>query len=346
MSRQVGAGRRISDDMIERAKAIDLLDEAQRLGAKLKRVGAGEHVGACVVCGGRDRFSVNTAKKVWFCRYCGKGGNDALSLVAHVRGLDLSERGGEGLRKAIEEITGEEAEVERKRSPAPAAVISPKAISDDDARNLRSAARIVSELIPLKGTLGERYLAEFRAIDTSAIRDVLERTDAVGWHEAVYFNEEGHALHGRKLGAIIGIMSDPITAKPTGAVSRTYLGPDGTKLGKARTLAVPAGIIRLTPDEDTLAGLHIGEGLETAADLLSQGFAPMWAMGSTALMAKFPVLGGIEHLTIFADRDDNGAGEIAAREAEARWQAAGREVRIWRRKNGLGDFNDATRAAR
>jgi hypothetical protein len=66
----------------------------------------------------------------------------------------------------------------------------------------------------------------------------------------------------------------------------------------------------------------------------------MWATGSTSLMAKFPVLGGVECLTLIVDHDRNRAGEEAARETEARWRAAGREVRL-RQPNQLGDFNDA-----
>jgi putative DNA primase/helicase len=59
-------------------------------------------------------------------------------------------------------------------------------------------------------------------------------------------------------------------------------------------------------------------------------------------MAKFPLLAGIEALTIFADYDANGAGERAARELEARWLQEGREVRIFIRDK-LGDINDALR---
>ena len=86
---------------------------------------------------------------------------------------------------------------------------------------------------------------------------------AIGWHPAVYFNEPGHALHGRKLGCIVGVMTDPITAMPTGAISRTYIheGQQGRQGEDARP---PAGIVRLSLDEDVLERLHIAEGLETA----------------------------------------------------------------------------------
>jgi hypothetical protein len=34
-------------------------------------------------------------------------------------------------------------------------------------------------------------------------------------------------------------MTDASTAEPTGAISRTYIGPDLTKVGKAKTLGSP-----------------------------------------------------------------------------------------------------------
>jgi putative DNA primase/helicase len=325
-------------ELVDRARQADLLVTAQNLGARLRRINAAEHVGPCPACGGTDRFSVNTRKQAWNCRG-GGGGRDAISLVIHVRGGDF--------REAVGWLAGEDTAPAPAR-PAPPA--PPKPAGDDEARSLRSAARIVADLGAIKGTPGEQYLRQIRKIDTNAIADVLKRTDAVGWHPAIYFNEPEypergdppHPLHGRKLGAIVAIMSDPFTAAPTGAISRSYLGPDGTKVLKAKTFGSPAGIIRLTPDDDVLGGLHFAEGLETALDAMSKGFRPIWAAGSTPIMARFPVLAGIECLTVFADNDANGAGQRAASEAASRWLAAGREVRVYQRET-TGDLNDAFR---
>jgi hypothetical protein len=145
-------------------------------------------------------------------------------------------------------------------------------------------------------------------------------------------------LDGKRLGAIIAVMTDPVTATPTGAISRTYLH-EGRKLRKAKTLGSPAGIVRLSVDEDVLEGLHIAEGLETALAAMAAGFRPCWSTGSTSLMASFPVLGGIEALTIIADHDANGAGERAADEVASRWREAGKKARVWRPKS-IGDLND------
>ena len=227
---------------------------------------------------------------------------------------------------------------ENRPQTPPRRPTQPPRDDDRDARALMFAKQIAFELRPVLGSPGETYLRDIRKIVTSAIEDVLERTDGVGWHPAVYFNEPGHALHGRKLGAIISVMTDMITAEPTGAISRTYIH-EGRKLGKAKTLGSPAGIIRLSEDADVLEGLHIAEGLETALAGMSIGLRPMWAAGSTALMAKFPVLSGVEALTVIVDHDANAAGERAARELEARWLDAGREVRLLR-SDDYGDLND------
>ena len=100
--------------------------------------------------------------------------------------------------------------------------------------------------------------------------------------------------------------------------------------------------MRLSLDEDVLEGLHIAEGLETALAAMAAGFRPCWSTGSASLMASFPILGGIEALTIFADHDANGAGLRAASEAADRWQTAGREMHVYQRETP-GDFNDAFR---
>ena len=198
----------------------------------------------------------------------------------------------------------------------------------DDAERLKralaSAKRIASELVPLSGTPGEVYLRQVRRNDTVAIKDVLSRIDAIGWHPAVYFNEPGHHFHQRKLGCVVGVMTDPVTATPTGAISRTYVAPDGTKVGKAKTLGRPVGIVRLSPDDEVTQALCLAEGQETALSGMSIGLRPMWSTGSSGLLAGFPVLPGVQALTVFVDHDVSGAGEKAARQVEAPWVATTR----------------------
>ncbi len=136
------------------------------------------------------------------------------------------------------------------------------------------------------------------------------------------------------------MLSDPVAADPTGGITRTYLH-EGRKITKAKGLG-PAGIARLDLDEDALVGLFLAEGIETALAATSIGLRPMWSAGSAAIMAKMPVVAGIEAITVLADNDANGAGERAARELAARFIEAGKSVRLWI-PTSPGDFNDALR---
>lgn len=198
-------------------------------------------------------------------------------------------------------------------------------------------ATIVRELVPVRGTPGEQYLREVRRIDCDLIADVLERPSAIGWDPSLLFREDGHP-NGRCLGCIVAVMTDPTAARPTGGISRTYI-QDGRKVAKAKSLG-PAGVIRLSEDADALGGLYLAEGLETSLAAMSIGLRPIWSCGSTSIMRTFPVLAGVEALTIIADHDANGAGEHAAKACADRLRASGREVHIFR-SNQYGDLNDA-----
>lgn len=312
-----------------------IADVAQRLGARLKRIGPHEFAGPCPVCGGRDRFSVNTSKDVWNCRGCCIGG-DTIDLAQHALSL--------GFVAAREFVTG--GREPARRGPTEARGRPPESRPQDEAHKARAlaiAAAYVAEMRPIRGTPGERYLREERRIDTDAIADVLERTDAIGWHPAVYFHNEEHPLHGKRLGAIISVMTEAVTGQPTGAIARTYLS-EGRKVDKAKTLGSPTGIVRLSEDADVLEGLFLAEGLETALTAMALRLRPTWATGGTAEMARFPVLPGIEALTIVSDHDPSGAGERAARAVEAAWRNAGCEVRIFR-SDEIGDLNDVLKEA-
>ena len=216
-----------------------------------------------------------------------------------------------------------------------------RADDSDLKHGLASAARYVSELKPLLGTPGEEYLRSVRGIDTAAIEEALAMTNAIGWHPSVHFNQPDHPLHGQKLGAIIGAMTDPMTGEPTGAISRTYVN-DGRKLAKAKTLGAPLGVIRLSTDDEVLGsgGLFACEGLETGLASMAAGMRPIWVCGNSGTLRKLAPLPNADHLVIVVDHDRNSdAGEKAARELTQRWRAAGRNVHMIMPPRA-GDFND------
>jgi len=143
------------------------------------------------------------------------------------------------------------------------------------------------------------------------------------------------------LGAMIALFRSILTNKPQ-AVSRTFLDAEGRKLERKFLGPVGGAAIKLDADDTVLGGLHIGEGLETCLAARMLGLRPTWALGSAGAIAGFPVIGGIECLTILAEHD--GASARAVDAFAARWHAAGREVLVnW--PNGGKDLNDAIRRA-
>jgi putative DNA primase/helicase len=73
------------DQWIDRARQIPIEEVIAQRGIQLKGRGA-ERSGPCPVCGGDDRFSINTAKGLWNCRGCGRGG-DPIDLERHIGGV-------------------------------------------------------------------------------------------------------------------------------------------------------------------------------------------------------------------------------------------------------------------
>jgi putative DNA primase/helicase len=127
--------------------------------------------------------------------------------------------------------------------------------------------------------------------------------------------------------AMLARITDAITAEPI-SLHFTRLNQDGTKAGDdaKRLLAgqrKAGGVIRLWPDDAVTLGLAISEGIETAL-AAAHGFTPIWSCIDAGNLTAFPVLGGIETLTIVADNDE--AGIDAAEQCAQRWADAGREA--------------------
>ena len=103
------------------------------------------------------------------------------------------------------------------------------------------------------------------------------------------------------------------------------------------------GAIKISPDQEVHSGLLIGEGIETvlSASKLLQ-FKPVWSLIDKNGIANFPVLSGIESVTIAVDNDPGGDGQRAAAECVQRLTQASVEV-ITAQTNLVSDFNDFIR---
>ena len=83
-------------DLVARARSVRLEDELDRRGIRLAGRGP-NRCGPCPICGGTDRFGINTAKGVFYCRGCQRGG-DIIALVRFLDGCDFA--------VAVETLTG------------------------------------------------------------------------------------------------------------------------------------------------------------------------------------------------------------------------------------------------
>ena len=260
-----------SEDEIHQARAVPVLEIAERHGAKLRREGR-ELIGACPRCGGSDRFALWPAKNIWHCRGCRTGGG-AIALEIHL--------GGGAFVNSVKTLIGKDAGTPNRRQPTSDEVEARRAReeerrraeAEEEARNASSVARILARLQPIVSTPGEAYLRDVRKIDVShqAIKRALEDVEALAWCERICFwqpkpAEPLHELHNQWLGAIIGILTDPVTGARTGGITRSYLH-EGKKVCRAKSLGGVGrlGIIRLTPDDEVEAGLHGCEGIEVGA---------------------------------------------------------------------------------
>jgi phage/plasmid primase-like uncharacterized protein len=301
---------------IERARCMPIDEEVARRGIKLRRVGA-EMVGPCPHCGGNDRFAVSITKQVFLCRQCGAKG-DVIDLVMHLDGCDFV--------RAVATLTGHRDGV---KTPA-------KSTPD----NRTSHSGVALHQAPLKSN------------DNLDLADAIWRaTQPLGPEAIAYFNRRGIDIdavpeHGglrfhQRHQCIVGRFTTATGNQPRGIWRRPITGEKPKALGP-----MAGGVLRLWPDESVEQGLVLGEGVETtlaaATRITHRGtlLQPAWAACSAGNMESFPVLAGIEALTLLVDNDVSGTGQKAAATCAARWSAAGREVTRLTPKHAGDNFND------
>jgi len=158
--------------------------------------------------------------------------------------------------------------------------------------------------VPLPGTLAEKYFVHYRKL----------KIGSLDLDHCLRFNRV-HRM-------VVALMTDPVTNDPVG-IHRTYLNAEGGKFD--RKMLGHQGVVRITSDEDVTYGLGIAEGIEDAL-AVALDWGPAWAATSAGAIERFPVLSGIDCITVFADAD--AAGAKAACACAERWMAAGKEARI------------------
>lgn len=326
----------VDADAIIRARAVPMQSELARRGVQLPPW-VREVIGPCPRCGGTDRFAIHLRKQVFNCRGCEASGN-VIALVQHLDRLSFAD--------AVAMLTGRPLE-RRHAPPASLPPPAPKSAPAPSTESRQAALDLWDRAEPIAGTPAEQYLTRPKREGGRGLTlppDVSPR--ALRFHGRVWFSDKvsfGPAFHP----CLLALYRDLITDEPR-AVMRTALAVDGSKIGRAALGSVGGAAVKLSDDADVTMALAIGEGLETTLAGMMDGYAPAWALGSSGAIAKFPVLAGIEALTILMDNDEADSkgrrpGHDATLECARRWLAAGREA--YRATPLIGsDFNDALTA--
>jgi putative DNA primase/helicase len=176
------------------------------------------------------------------------------------------------------------------------------------------------------------------------------------WHPALEDKVSGYSGP-----ALVGLVTDALTGEPIN-LHRTWITADGAgkaPIEKPRRLLKghrSRGVIRLWPDQEVTLGLVVGEGVETCLAAALESLTPVWATISASNLAAFPVLPGIEALTILVDHDKPNpktgkrAGRAAALELIRRYTEAGfdpkRDIKVIYPPTEGEDVNDLVRKHR
>jgi phage/plasmid primase-like uncharacterized protein len=286
------SGNMIAADEIERARDVPIEHEIARRGTKLTRAGA-ELVGPCPKCGGTDRFSINTRKKVFNCRGCNVGG-DVIKLVQLLDGSDF--------KGAVEALVGNTTRLARTAKRASTA----RSDGNDDKERASNAAWLWSQRRPItEGTPPAHYL---------------RRRGYIGTIPATLGYLPARDPHPAAMVAAFGIADEPepgiiVPPKVVKGIHLTRLTADGEKApnaaGKAKIMVgvCKGGPITISPPNDLL-GLAVAEGIEDGLSVYQGTGLGIWAAGSGGFMpALAPLVPEyIETVTIFAHDDETGRG--------------------------------------
>jgi hypothetical protein len=259
--------------------------------------------------GSKGSFSVTVAGSkagVWCDNESGEGG-DMLALIMRERRCKFPD----ALSYAREfcGVRSSSPTLHHHSEPDAAAAKTKKAVSD-----------IWNSAIDAGGTLVETYLASRGLQLPDGVTN-----DVIRFHPTLYYGS-------KTVPGMVLLYRDIATDMPC-AIHRTFLARDGSKLDRKMLGPVAGCAIKLSAHENVSLGLHIGEGIETGIAGMMLGFVPMWVLGSAGAIATFPVLSGVECLTILTDNDKANAvtgktpGQDAAKECSQRWTESGCEVR-------------------
>lgn len=170
-------------------------------------------------------------------------------------------------------------------------------------------------------------------------------TQALRYHDSLIYWGDGVCL------GVFPAMLAAVTSRDGELINvhRTYLTMEGQKANvpTVRKLSPSAGFmagasIKIgdpAPRPDGRLGLGVAEGIETALAASMLGDIPVWPCVSTSGLTTFVAPDNVHHLYIFADHDENEAGQNAAQQLGVAMTGRGHSVRI-HTPCTAGDWND------
>jgi hypothetical protein len=277
------------------------------------------------------------AKAGIWCDFTTKESGDALDLIAAVNGTDLKDAWIWAHQWLGLQIDAPAARSQQPSSPRLQQPTAQKQKQNED-DNPERWQRPWHSAKPIAGTLAQIYLRA-RGLDFEDPDGEVLRFTPKHWRRNENDQPEHHP-------ALLGLLRDTHTGEACG-IHNIYLLPSGVDRLRDRKAKTTWGrkagaAVMLDPFYSPLYGLVIVEGIETSLSVLIAQLHPVWAVCGAGSVAVFPVLGGIETLTIAADND--GPGQKAAATCAARWLEAEREVLIIT-PPGAKDWAEARRAA-
>lgn len=244
--------------------------------------------GPCPACGGEDRWQwVNDGGNGGgVCRQCG-GKADGVHLVAAWKGVTWPEAA-----RLVDEVLGNES----VKIDAPKRELTPDEIRERCKKVVALTKRV------RKGDPVDAYLTA-RGIGLE------EYPLSLGTAQALPYDR------GTSHPAMVAVLTAPDGKNVS--LHRTFLSGTG-KLDAADCRKMMPGRLpkgcavrlkTLGPSDEVLG---VAEGIETALSASALFGIPVWATLNTSMMRTFVPPTGIRELVIFADNDENGAGQSAA----------------------------------
>ena len=180
-----------------------------------------------------------------------------------------------------------------------------------------------------RGTIAETYLKS-RGLDLDA-----GIIGAVRFHAGLYFK-------GATIAGVVALFRDVLSNEPCG-IHRTFLRDDGCPIldGAGKENPADAWPRQWRRNQDRCrrrrrARLAYRRGHRDPPRCTATRLPPVWHLGSASVIAAFPVLAGLDALTVFAENDD--ASNRAAETCGHRYENAGCEA--WICEPPSGDMND------